>query len=295
MRSIPDLSITQLRNFLLVADLRSFKAAADRANRSQPALSLSIREMEERLGQQLFDRSMRGMPTAFGRQCLPLARQLVEQYDRFSEEIARLANRQAGSLRIASVVTASTQWLCRAMPAYLQALPGVRVHLIDDNTPGIEQMVLEDRIDFGICGPGSGDKRLQFELLSRDRFGLVCGRAHPLARRRSIRWSDLERQVLISTVVSESLLLLHPGARALARHSMFVAHMGTLLNLIERGIGVAVLPAMSVSIAEGRLAFVPLIRPAAHRELGILRLKGRTLAPPADAMRRMLVDVASAG
>ena len=294
MRSVPDLSITQLRNFLLVADLRSFKAAAERANRSQPALSLSIREMEERLGQPLFDRSTRGMPTAFGRQCLPLARQLVEQYDRFSDEIGRLANHQAGSLRIASVVTASTQWLCQVMPAYLQALPGVRIHLIDDNTPGIEQMVLDDRIDFGICGPGSGDKRLQFDLLSRDRFGLVCSRSHPLARRRSIRWSDLQRQVLISTVVSESLLPLHPEVRALPQHSMFVAHTGTLLNLIERGIGVAVLPAMSASVAEGRLAFVPLIRPAAHRELGILRSKGRTLAPPADAMRRMLVEIASA-
>ena len=131
VRSVPDLSITQLRNFLLVADLRSFKAAAEQANRSQPALSLSIREMEERLGQPLFDRSMRGMPTAFGRQCLPLARQLVEQYDRFSVEIGRLANNQVGSLRIASVVTASTQWLCRVMPAYLQALPGVRVRPAD--------------------------------------------------------------------------------------------------------------------------------------------------------------------
>jgi DNA-binding transcriptional LysR family regulator len=293
VRPLPDLSIAQLRNFLLVADLRSFKAAAERANRSQPALSLSIREMEDRIGQPLFDRSTRGTPTSFGRQCLPLARQLVEQYDRFSDEVGRLASHQAGTLRIASVVTASTQWLCRVVPAYLEALPGVRVHLIDDNTPGIEQMVLDERIDFGICSPGSADKRLRFDLLARDRFGVVCSRSHPLARRRSIRWSDLERQVLIATVVSESLMHSHPEVRTPARPAMFVAHMGTLLNLIERGVGVALLPAMSASVAEGRLAFIPLIAPASHRELGILSLKGRTLAPPADAMKRMLMKVAS--
>ena len=65
MRSLPDLSITHYRHFLLVAELRSFRAAAARAFRSQPALSLSIREMEQRLGQPLFERGNRNTLTRF--------------------------------------------------------------------------------------------------------------------------------------------------------------------------------------------------------------------------------------
>ena len=81
MRSLPDLSITHYRHFLLVAELRSFRAAAARAFRSQPALSLSIREMEQRLGQPLFERGNRNTLTRFGQDCLPLARELVEHHD----------------------------------------------------------------------------------------------------------------------------------------------------------------------------------------------------------------------
>ncbi|MGD9943009.1 MAG: LysR family transcriptional regulator [Burkholderiaceae bacterium] len=295
MMRLPDLSITQLRHFVWVAELHSFKAAAERANRSQPALSLSIREMEERLGQPLFDRSRRGIPTPFGQQCLPLARQLLEQHDRFVGAIARLATNQGGNVRIASVATASISLLAEAMTRYTKRAPGVAVQLMDDNTPGIQAMVLEGTIDFGLCGEGSGDRRLQFEVLMRDRVGLICRPDHPLARRRTVTWTELAGLPLIATVVNDPLIRHYPQAAALDGQRLFVAHLGTLLNLIEAGVGLAVLPELSMKIAEKRLRFVPLVRPAAYRSLGILRLKGQQLSPAADAMRALLIEMAGQG
>lgn len=136
MPALPELSIAHYRHFLLVAELRSFRAAAARAFRSQPALSLSIREMEQRLGQPLFERGNGNALTRFGQDCLPLARELVEHHDRVAGTLAGLASNEAGTLTMASVATVATHWLPELVAAYRERFPAVALRLFDDNSEG---------------------------------------------------------------------------------------------------------------------------------------------------------------
>ncbi|WP_251863921.1 LysR family transcriptional regulator [Achromobacter sp. Marseille-Q4962] len=291
MSGLPDLSIAHYRHFLLVAELGSFSAAAAKACRSQPALSLSIREMEQRLGQPLFEPGNRGTLTRFGQECLPLARELVEHHERVAGALAGLASNQAGTLSMASVATVATHWLPELVARYRDRYPSVSLRLYDDNSEGVERMVLAGEAELGVCSPVLRDRRLAFEPLLRDAFGLVCHRSHPMARRASVTWREIAGLPLVGTVAHRQLAG-HPQAAFMLERQVFVSNMMSLLAMLEQGVGVTVLARLGVPPDSPGLAFVPLVRPRIERTLGITRLAGRSLTPAAASMRDMLRDKA---
>ena len=294
MPALPELSIAHYRHFLLVAELRSFRAAAARAFRSQPALSLSIREMEQRLGQPLFERGNGNALTRFGQDCLPLARELVEHHDRVAGTLAGLAGNEAGTLTMASVATVAMHWLPELVAAYRERYPAVALRLFDDNSEGVERMVLAGEVELGVCSPVLRDRRLAFEPLLRDAFGLVCPRGHPLAGRKSVTWREIAGLPLVGTVAHRQLAD-HPQAAFMMERQVFVSNMMSLLAMLERGVGVTVLARLGVPPDSPGLVFVPLFRPRIERELGITRLAGRHLSPAAARMEEMLRAKAARG
>ncbi|GAB1577520.1 LysR family transcriptional regulator [Bordetella petrii] len=294
MSRLPELSVQHYRHFLLVAELRSFRAAAARACRSQPALSLSIKEMEHRLGQPLFERGSRVVLTHFGQQCLPLARELVEHHDRVAGALGGLARNEGGLLALASVATVATHWLPELVAAYRRQYPGVSLRIFDDNSEGVERMVLAGEVELGVCSPVARDRRLEFEPLLHDAFGLVCHKKHPLAGRKSVTWREIAALPLVGTVAHRQLAG-HPQAAFMMDRPVFVSNMMSLLAMLERGVGVTVLARLGVPPDSGRLAFVPLSRPRIERQLGIMRLAGRTLSPAAAAMQALLRGKAAGG
>lgn len=287
MPDLPELSIVHYRHFLLVAELRSFRAAAARACRSQPALSLSIREMEQRLGQPLFERGDGNALTRFGQDCLPLARELVGHHGRVAGALAGLARNEAGTLTMASVATVAMHWLPQLVAAYRERYPAVALRLFDDNSAGVERMVLAGEVELGVCSPVSRDRRLSFEPLLRDAFGLVCHRGHPLADRECVTWREIAGLSLVGTVAHRQLAD-YPQAAFMLERQVFVSNMMSLLAMLERGVGVTVLARLGVPPDSSGLAFVPLVRPRIERELGILRLAGRSLSPAGARMQEML-------
>lgn len=281
-----ELTVTHYRHFLLVAELRSFGLAAAHAHRSQPALSLSIKEMEQRLGQALFERGTPVSLTEFGRACLPMARELVAHHERVTAALGGMASNEAGTLRLASVATVATHLLPDLVARYQDRYPGVRVQLYDDNSEGVERMVLAEQVELGVCSQVLHDRRLHYEPVLRDAFGLVCRADHPLAGRKSVTWAQIESLPLIGTVAHRQLAG-YPAAAFMHDRAVFVSNMMSMLAMLERGVGVTVLARLGVPPGSS-LAFVPLREPRIERELGLVWLKGRTLSPSAAHMAQLL-------
>lgn len=282
-----DLPIPNLRHFVRVAELRSYREAAESVHRSQPAISLSIRELERRLDRRLFETHDRARLTPFGETFLPRARMLLERYDRDCEGLHQLARGAVGRLAIGCVSTAIIHWVAEVTARFLQSFPGIELSLIDDNTTGVERRVLAGELDFGVCGRQSTDPRLVFQTLVRDRFGVVCRRDHPWAKRSSVAWAEIEGQPLIENVAHHHLRD-WPEARPLLRPMLSVGNILSLEALLEQGVGIAVLPELSVTRRIRTLAFVPLRKPRVDRELGMLRSRDASPSPPAEAFERML-------
>lgn len=285
----PDLfSINHYRYFVLVAETGSFRLAADRACRSQPAISLAIREMENRLGQQLLIRGSPVSLTPFGSSCLALARQLVEHADHVAATMGSIARNDSGFLSLACVMSAATHWMPGLVKAYLQRYANVVLNIRDDNSEGVEKMLLRGQVELGICSVVSHDSALDFQPLSKDEFGLVCHRSNPMANEAQLTWKDIAGLPHIGTVAHKQLLG-RPEAAFLLERQIYVANMLTLVAMLQQQIGVTVLARLGVPPDHPELAFVPLVEPTVQRTLGLRTRTDRVLSPAAEHMKNLLI------
>lgn len=286
--SMPAFPPSQLRQFLLVAELGSYTAAAMRANRTQSALSLAIKQMEQRLGQALFEPTARTTLTPFGRQCVPFVRALLEHHDNAAATMMRLAHGQAGRLTIACVGAAFRVLLSDLLPRFAQAYPDIGISVLDYHSANVARAVLSSEADFGLGSAVSHDDRLTFQPLFRDTFGVVCPASHPLAKRKSVAWEELQGLPLIGSPAHELLSDL-PQAALLRASKHQASHMVPTIGMLEQGLGITVLGASAFDPAKHDLRYVPLTTPSLTFELGLTKLADRTLLPPAALMEEMIL------
>ena len=287
--AVADLSMRQLRHFLLVAEQGSFQTAARKAHRSQPAITKSIQSAEALLGRELFEPGQRTTLTPFGQACLPLVRELLLHYEHATAALAALATGSTGRLAVASIASLATHWLPPLVRRFMAEHPEVALRMCDDNSENIQRMVLAGEVDFGLCSPIGEDPRLHLTPLLENRFGFVCRRDHPLARRRSLSWQAIEDQPLIWTTAHRQIRHA-PAVQALSRARLHTDNMLTLLSLLDGGVGVTVLGEMAIPPDATSLAFVPLVSPRILRRISIMRRLDRTPSPAASIMIRMLEE-----
>ena len=286
--------LLDLRSFILVVELGTFRKAAEALNLSQPALSRRIQSLEAALGAPLLERSTRHVaPTAFGREIEPLARRLIDEFENRLLSISGVGDRQAGQVTIACVPTAAFYFLPKAIKEFRNQYPRIGFRILDLSSAPALDSVARGEAEFGINFIGSSSGDLKFTPLVEDPFVLACRRDHPFAGRRSLKWKDLEGQQLIgvSRASGNRVLLDAALAKTTVRLSWFyeVNHLSTSLGLVERGLGVSVLPRLATPQEDHPLLMtVPLVDPLVTRTIGIVERRVGRLSPAAQRFRDML-------
>jgi DNA-binding transcriptional LysR family regulator len=283
-----DLRLSQLRQFLLVVETKSFRTAAKRAFRSQPALSQSIRQLEARLGQPLFEKAARTTLTPFGETCLPLIRELVAHIERSTASMQHVAQLTGGRVSLAIIPSVATQWLPAILKTFAGVYPGVEVSVMAEDSRNVQRLVAEGEVDFGISSLHAPDANINFAPLMADRFGLLCRSDHRLARSgKPLPWEALRGEPIIGNVMHRLLADTRPGD-IVSNARIHVTNLPTLLALVESGLGVTTVPALACPRGLRSLAFVPLVKPLKTSTIGIITLAGRTLLPAAHEMVEMM-------
>src|ERR671919_1558910 len=188
----------QLAAFCAVVDRRSFSQAAELLGVSQPAVSLQIRSLEERLGTQLIDRSGRRVePTEAGLRLYRGAQRLLALEEQLVDEIAADA---AGPLRGRLELGASSGPGETVLPLLLgefqQRHPDVRVALSVHDTQTIVDLVPRRELELGVVGAARRHRGVAFEPFFRDEVILVCPPGHRFAGR-TISLDELKEEPLI--------------------------------------------------------------------------------------------------
>ena len=282
---VPDVKLQQLRYFVLVAELKSYHAAAERAARTQPAISLAIRELEHRLGEALFERGNKTELTPFGRHCYPQAKALLDHYGRVIEHMSLAAEKRVGRVAMASVPSFAGRVLPAMVQDFAAAYPDIQISVEDDTAYNVQQRVLQRRVDFGVGSLWNLDPNLDFEPLFQDQMGLVCRRDHPLAADdRQHEWGELADCTLI-TNGTVRILEGTPAQHIMEQAQFSVSNVISLLAMLRTGIGVTALPRLTLDPEDPDLVFVPLAGPHVERRIGVLSPKRQTLSPAASAMR----------
>jgi len=184
--------LSQIRDFLAVAETGSIRAAARSLGLTQPALTKSLRQLEAELGAVLITRSVRGVvPTALGQAFLARARSIDGDLRRAREEIAQLRGSREGSLSVGASTAPAIGVLPSAVVKLRQSWPEARIRVSDTSFPGVLADLREGRFDLAIApklGPEPVPQgEFAVELLFRNEVVIAARKGHPKARARSIR------------------------------------------------------------------------------------------------------------
>jgi DNA-binding transcriptional LysR family regulator len=285
-----DLKAAQLRYFVNVAGSRSFKEAARRTFRSQPAVSLAVKALEVQLGASLFESGKRVSLTGVGATILPMVEEFLQHHDRLARLISQAAQGQAGDVSVAANPTVASRWMPTIIREYATRYPGVGVFVTDDNSEKVHDLVASGLVDLGVASIHSQRSEVDFTPVMSDQFGVLCRRDHPFGKtNKRLDWSMLRDMPIIGNITHRLLENL-PVYRYLRKPHIFMSTLTSLLANVEGGVGVTVLPKLAVPDGHPRLIFKTLRRPHLARTVGILVRRGRTLAPQARIMHDLIVD-----
>lgn len=290
-----NIDLDGLRAFVTVADLGSFRAAAEAQHLSQPALSRRVEKLEQGLGFRLFDRTTRKVElNAMGRSFIPRARHVLNELESALLGMADLSDRLRGQVTVACVPSAVGSFVSQGLREFHAQFPRIRVRLVDDSATEILLAVARAEADFGVTYLGTQEPDLEFEPLLQEDFVVVCPPGHALARRRRVRWAELaEHECVMLAPGSGNRMLIDQALAGLQlplRWACEVRHVPALLDLVETGIGVGPAPRFAVPAGgPGTLVGVPLVEPQVVRTIGMIRRRGRPLSPAAQALHDMLV------
>ncbi|MFT0869494.1 transcriptional regulator CynR [Pseudomonas sp. CAM1A] len=187
-----------LQYFLAVAQHHSFTRAAAALHVSQPALSQQVRQLEESLGAQLFDRSGRATRlTDAGEVYLRYAKRAEQELLEARRAIHDVGDLSRGSLRVAVTPTFTTYLIGPLVEAFHARYPNITLNLREIAQERMEELLQADELDVGIAFDEVHNQDIDSRPLLVETLALVVGRAHPLATARSIGPQALNDESLI--------------------------------------------------------------------------------------------------
>jgi len=266
--------VRQLRHFLAVAERLHFGRAAAALNMSQPPLSRSIRNLEERLGATLLARSRRKVElTPEGARFMEQARRLLAQLEHAVLDVGRMAA-GGGRLRLGFVSLADYGVLPRLLRAYKSARPGVALALREMLSPEQSAALAADELDFGLLLPPVSGADLEHVVVQRERFVVALPARHRLLRRRGpIAMRELAGEAFVMTP-REIAPGLHDAIAALTARAGFTPQvaqeaiqMQTVVSLVSSGLGVAAVPACVANLGRRGVVYREIADPHPRLDL----------------------------
>jgi DNA-binding transcriptional LysR family regulator len=286
------MELRQFEYFVAVAEEANFTRAAERIHVAQPAVSAQILRLERELGQALLDRSRRTVRlTAAGEAVLPYARAALAAVAHIQLAVDDLTQLVRGTVTIGTVTSHGVD-----IPGLLADFhadhPNVEITLSTASSDALIESLRAGRLDAAIVSVGPDEllDGLEMEVATDEAIEAVVSPTDELARRKTIRLTDLRERPLIALPVGAGIRHQFDAACARAGITPRIGFEAStplaLADLAERGLGIAIVPA---SVSRGRdglhaLAIVPELR-------GRLVLAWRSGGPMSPAAR-VLVDKA---
>lgn len=292
-----DITINDFAAFVAVVRLESFALAAEELLITQSALSRRITKLETSLGGTLLDRTTRTISvSALGREFLPQAQRIVDEFNQSLDDIKEIVKVKRGVVSFSCNMTISDTLLPEIIQKFKNQHPAIRVRVHEDSSPQSLEKVLNGQSELAFAQFGEGHPELAFEPLINDRFVVVCHKNHPLAGATETTWDEVKHEPFV-------LLRRESGTRKILQRKLGalydvisndiqVGHFHSQLGLVGRGVGIAVIPSLvHLSRKDLDLATVPISQPTVSRQLGIVTYRGRSLSPAAAKLREVAISI----
>lgn len=269
--------------FVKTIEKGSFTAAAESMNYAQSSVSKMIADLEKEWDMTLLERSKSGVClTSSGEQILPLIRKLLNEYDNLQGQIHRINGLETGVVRIGTFASVAINILPGTFARLKVDYPGIEYEVLLGDYDEIEGWLGEGRIDCGFLRlptiPG-----IETIELAQDEYKVVLPMGHPLAENEVVSIEELN---------GIPFLLLEHGGKTEVSDLLDSHHVKpdiafttwedfAIMAMVERGLGVSILPDMILRRIPYRLEIRPLKVPY-YRTIGLAFKNGRNLSPATE-------------
>jgi len=270
-------TLRQLRFLVALDDAQNFSRASELCHVTQSTLSTGLKELEERLGVQVAERTKQSvMMTPVGKDLAERARHILSEVQDFEDRAVVETAARASKIRFGAIPTVGPYLMPRAMPLLREHLPKTKFYLREELTDQLLNGLLEGRLDLLLIAlPHALPPQVETETLFADGYCLATPKDHPLGNRASVGAQDLK---------GRALLLLDKG-HCLQRHalssfsgigldedeSFSATSLSTLVAMVEEDLGITLLPKLAVEggISHGHRLHLGDVEGAIPREVAL--------------------------
>jgi DNA-binding transcriptional LysR family regulator len=286
----------QLHTFLEIVRLKSFSKAAQTCYRTQPAISAQIRQLEQELKTELFERfGSRISLTTAGRVFAGYAEQILDQRRRAQDEINELERVPRGELVIAANEATCIYVLPQVFSEYKKQFPGVQLQVDRSYGARVVEAVMENTADFGLTQLPIQEKRVEVVNIYKDEIRVILPAKHPLADRASLTPDDVVPYLLLLPKSGTTRARLNAWLETVEDRiqvSMELDSTEMMKRFAMAGLGLSFLAASNCreEIAAGKLRALSLAPEPMMRRLGLIYRKDKALSKAALGFIQVVLE-----
>lgn len=288
------MDLRDLEVFRVVAREKSFSQAAKMLYRTQPAISLTVRRLEDELGETLFSRSAK-VPslTDAGTLLLEYAERLLNLSDEVRPALAELRQLQRGRVRVGANETGAL-YLLPIIARYRQFHPQIKVEVVRTLARHIPQELLKRSLDLGVLTYKPEDGRLTTLVVHADRLSFIVHPTHPLTRRHRVSIRELGQESFAAHNVwspyRERVLRIFERHRVPLNMDVELPTVESIKKFVQMKRAVALVPLISVEdeLSKGSLKEIKVPELHIERKIQVVFRRGEALSHAADAFLQVM-------
>jgi LysR family transcriptional regulator, hydrogen peroxide-inducible genes activator len=242
----------QLRYFAAVARTGNFSRAARECRVAQPSLSQQILKLEDEVGERLFERTQRrALLTPAGSLFLPHALNILDAAERGRQEIREMGGQVRGNIRLGALPTIAPYFLPNVIRSFRAKYPEVELIIQEETTQQLLRGLEEKELDLALLSDAPPNPRIEIRPLFSEELLLCLPATHPLVKQKKVVADDLR---------DEKFILMQDGHCLGAQAQQFCeskgfhpeiscrsAQIGTVLAMVQAGLGISLIPEMAVA------------------------------------------------
>ncbi|WP_434137865.1 LysR family transcriptional regulator [Photobacterium leiognathi] len=188
----------QLSYFLVLAETKNFTRAAEKLHIAQPALSMTIKKLEQQLGLCLFARNNCKVElTDEGKVLLPHAKTIIQQIKDAQTAMSELRGLEKGEVRVGIPSMLGSYFFPEIIMGFKNQYPNLKLSIVEAGTQSIRKMIIDGELDFGVIINHELPETLHPEPILKSQMVAVVSEQHEFATRKSLSFQDFFSQELV--------------------------------------------------------------------------------------------------
>jgi DNA-binding transcriptional LysR family regulator len=292
------MDLSQLETFLAVVEERGFSRAANRLHRTQPAISHTIRRLEEEVGEPLFERTSReGTLTAAGELLREYAERLLRLRGEATSALEELRSLERGRLHLAANEY-TCLYLLPVLDEFRRLCPHISVLVQRALASRIPDQVLDRSVELGMMTFQPQDPQLQTIGVYTDSVVFIVNPRHPLARQNKVALQQLGAESFIAHNVLSPLrrrvIELFEKHKTPLNMNVELPSLEAIKRFVAMGNGVALVPGLTIQqeLARGELVQVQVPELKIERQLLLVHRRNGSLSYAAQAFLKVIRSIA---